>query len=68
MKILHKEGKIDYESRRIVERPDKETLISCLKESNFVKVGKKFGVSDNGVRKWCRFYNISERASDYKQV
>lgn len=51
---------------RLVERPSKEELILLLKEFNFTKVGKQFGVSDNAIRKWCRSYQISDKAKDYK--
>lgn len=51
---------------RLVERPSKEELILLLKEFNFTKVGKQFGVSDNAIRRWCRDYQISDKAKDYK--
>lgn len=53
-------------STRLVERPSVEELIKLLKETNFTQVGKKFGVSDNAIRKWCRHYGISDKAKDYK--
>lgn len=37
-----------------------------LKETNFSKVGQKYGVSDNAVRKWCKAYGLSTKSSDYK--
>lgn len=49
-----------------VERPSKEQLEKELKELNFVQVGKKYGVSDNAVRKWCKSYGMSTKAKDYK--
>ena len=52
--------------QRIVDRPDKETLYQMLKETNFVKVAKKYNVSDNAVRKWCKQYGLSTKSSDYK--
>lgn len=54
------------EKQRKVQRPDKETLIKELKESNFTQVGKKYGVSDNAVRKWCKNYGLSTKSKDYK--
>lgn len=51
---------------RIVERPPVEELIRLLKETNFTQVGKKFGVTDNAIRKWCKSYGISDKARDYK--
>ena len=44
---------------RKVERPSYETLIEELKQSNYSKVGRKYGVSDNCIRKWIQFYEKS---------
>lgn len=48
--------------------PDKESLISVLYslQGNFTKAGKKYGVTDNAVRKWCKKYGISSKYFDYK--
>lgn len=54
--------------RRKTERPSKDQLIKELKEANFSIVGRKYGVSDNAVRKWCRQYSIPDKAKDYKQL
>jgi hypothetical protein len=42
--------------RRKVERPPYEQLVRELAETNFSAVGRKYGVSDNAVRKWLRWY------------
>lgn len=40
-------------------RPDVFTLLSDFDElKTFVKVGKKYNVSENSVRKWCNFYGV----------
>jgi hypothetical protein len=41
---------------RKVERPSYEVLINELKNSNYVQIGKKYGVSDNCIRKWIKIY------------
>lgn len=41
-------------SQRRVERPSKEQLLKEIKETNYCAVGRKYGVSDNAVRKWVR--------------
>lgn len=41
---------------RKVERPTYEILMEELKNSNYTKIGRKYGVSDNAVRKWVKFY------------
>lgn len=47
-----------YESGqfRKVERPSYEQLQSDIKEMSMVQVGKKYGVSDNAIRKWLKTY------------
>lgn len=40
--------------RRAVERPSKEQIIAEVKEFGYVGTGKKYGVTDNTIRKWLR--------------
>lgn len=53
----------DNMSRRKVDRPDAETLRSLLSTDSLVSIGKKFGVRDNSVRKWCKAYGIDPRVN-----
>jgi uncharacterized protein YjcR len=32
----------------------------------FTKIGEKFGVSDNAIRKWCDKYNLPRKSSEIK--
>jgi hypothetical protein len=41
---------------RKVLRPPYEQLVAELAASNFLAVGRRYGVSDNGIRKWLRAY------------
>lgn len=41
-----------------VERPSREVLKNQIRTRSFVDIGKEYGVSDNAVRKWCKFYNL----------
>lgn len=43
---------------RKVERPSKEVLELEIKTNSFLSLGRKYGVSDNAIRKWCRSYKI----------
>lgn len=45
-------------ARRKVIRPSKDELAEMLLESNYCAVSRKYGVSDNTVRKWARSYEI----------
>ena len=41
---------------RIVDRPSYEQLKRDLESMSYVACGKKYGVSDNSIRKWIRVY------------
>jgi len=43
-------------SSRKVERPPYEQLLSEIEATSYCAVGRKYGVSDNAIRKWVRFY------------
>lgn len=42
--------------RRKVERPSYEQLMADVASMSFLAIGRKYGVSDNAVRKWIRWY------------
>jgi hypothetical protein len=44
--------------QRRVERPSKQTLKELLSDMSWVAIGKKYGVSDNAIRKWAKNYDI----------
>ncbi len=44
------------QSARQVERPPYEQLLAEIEATSYCAVGRKYGVSDNAVRKWVRFY------------
>jgi hypothetical protein len=33
-------------------------LTDLLRENSFSALGRKYGVSDNAIRKWCKYYGI----------
>jgi transposase-like protein len=44
--------------RKVENRPSAEELQKMLEETSFLAVGRKYGVSDNAVRKWAKKYKI----------
>lgn len=40
--------------RKVKERPSYEQLITDIEETNYLAVGRKYGVSDNSIRKWIK--------------
>jgi hypothetical protein len=46
---------------KITIRPEKDVLLDdFFKLKKFTEVGRKYGVSDNSIRKWCKKYDILE--------
>lgn len=48
-------------TRRKAKRPDPDTLVQEIKNSSYLAVGKKYGVSDSAVKKWLRSYGIDPK-------
>lgn len=46
---------------RKTERPSYEQLKQDLAESNYCAVGRKYGVSDNAIRKWIKHYEKHQK-------
>lgn len=47
---------------RKVSRPSYEQLLEDLKTMSYCAVGRKYGVSDNAIRKWLRWYEHRREA------
>ena len=46
----------------------REELKELIRYKSFIDVGKHYGVSDNAVRKWCKYLGLPYRASDIKTI
>lgn len=44
--------------QRKVDRPSREELKNKIRTLPFTQIGKKYGVSDNTIRKWCKTENL----------
>ena len=55
------------ESQRITKWPTREELKQLIRITPFTTIGKQFGVSDNAIRKWCKKYNLPQKASEIKK-
>ena len=53
--------------QRIVERPPREELKFLIKKYSFSEIGRKYNVSDNAIRKWCKNENLPYRKKDINQ-
>ena len=55
------------QKRRVVDRPSREELKKMIREESFLSLGKKFGVTDNAIRKWCLKYNLPSKKTEIKK-
>lgn len=73
-------GKILYDNRakrciecsakksRIIERPNREELKKMIRSTPFTHIAKKYGVSDNAIRKWCIAEHLPSKVSEIKNI
>lgn len=62
-KNIYCSQKCSHEDQKKTNWPSTEQLIEDIKNLPIIKIGKKYGVSDNAIRKWCKTLNI-----DYKSI
>ena len=53
--------------RRKVERPPYEQLMADVASMSLLAVGRKYGVSDNAVRKWIRWYEYQRELAEWAE-
>ena len=47
---------------------NREELKKMIRTTSFVKVGQKYGVTDNAVRKWCDKFGLPRKSSEIKKI
>lgn len=56
-------------TRKVEDRPSKEELLQDFKElKSFVKIGTKYGVSDNAIRKWFIQVGLPSKSKELKLI
>lgn len=56
-----------YKNNKASNIPSKDELWKCiLSLKNFRAVARKYGVTDNAVRKWCKKYGLLHKTSELK--
>ena len=53
-----------HKLQRKVERPSREELKQLIRTTPFTQIGKRFGVSDNAIKKWCDSMNLPRTKKD----
>jgi hypothetical protein len=54
-------GGVPHPETRKVARPSYDQLMADVRSMSLVAVGRKYGVSDNAIRKWIRWYERESR-------
>ena len=56
----------EHKRQRRVEWPQRDELKNLIRTESFSSIGKKYNVSDNAIRKWCKNYNLPTKKSEIK--
>lgn len=46
---------------------NREKLKTLIRSTPFTTIGKTYGITDNGIRRWCDKYHLPRRSSDIKK-
>lgn len=61
-KCLDAKRKIDANKKRSETTITKQELKQLIRTTSFTKIGEKFNVSDNAIKKWCKLYGLPANA------
>lgn len=56
-----------YKKNQAIKVPPKEELEPLIYKLPFVQIAKRYGVTDNAVRKWCKKYNLPYKKEGFKR-
>lgn len=54
--------------RQKTNRPDKDILLQLVATEGFSSTGRKYGVSDKAIAKWCASYGLPTRIKELKEL
>lgn len=54
-------------NRKVVNRPNREELKQLIKTNSFLSIGKRYGVSNTTIVKWCKKYNLPHTKKSIQQ-
>lgn len=52
---------------RKVNRPNREELKTMIRNESFLCIGRRYDVSDNAIRRWCKAMNLPTKKTEIKQ-
>lgn len=57
-----------HKAHRKVKRPDKDTLKKEIRTESFCYLGRKYGVSDKSISKWCKEYSLPNKKYEINKI
>ena len=63
----NKKHKNELATEHLQEKITRAELKSLIRTTSFTEIGKKFNVSDNAIRKWCKRYNLPTKTKEIKK-
>lgn len=61
---------VDCYKRHIhpLDIPSREELKELIRTTSFIKIGEKYGRTDNAIRKWCDYYDLPRKKADINKI
>ena len=56
----------EREKEKRDKRPSREELKQLIRTMSFLQIGKKYNVTDNTIRKWCKIYQLPYSSKEIK--
>lgn len=56
-----------YNIKKREKIPPREVLKQEIRQGNFLSLSRKYHVSDNAIRKWCKSYNLPSQSLEIKK-
>lgn len=56
------------ENQCLTVRPSRDELKQMIRTLSFIEIGKKYNISDNAVRRWCKSYGLPYKKSIIKNI
>ena len=54
----------NYDYEKITKKPSREVLKEQIRTLSFCEIGRRYGVSDNTIRKWCKGFGLPFKKSE----
>lgn len=61
-------SKCSHLMQRKAERPHKDVLLQEIVQNGFEATGRKYGVSGNAIKKWCKAYDLPTKKNELKEL